>query len=61
MRLNELDFILQELERADKVRLNEARGKLVIRWRRADRLSLAVREDQASIATGQKEAKKKGW
>jgi hypothetical protein len=25
MRLNELDFILQKLERAEKVRLNEAR------------------------------------
>jgi hypothetical protein len=30
MRLNELDVVLQELERAGKVRLTEIKGKLVV-------------------------------
>ena len=30
MRLNDLDAVLQELERAGKVKLTESRGKLVV-------------------------------
>ena len=30
MRLNKLDVVLQELERAGKVKLTEARGKLIV-------------------------------
>jgi DNA-binding IclR family transcriptional regulator len=30
IRLNELDAVLQELERAGKVKLTESRGKLVV-------------------------------
>jgi hypothetical protein len=30
MRLNELDVVLQELERAGKVKLTEVKGKLVV-------------------------------
>jgi len=36
MRLNELDVVLQELERVGKVKLTEIKGKLVVGLREAD-------------------------